>query len=577
MSVTRRCDADVCVVGGGMAGLAAALAAARHGANVVLMHDRPVLGGNASSECRVHICGADRSAHIPNVRETGTLEELRLANLRWNPQRSFSVWDTVLYDAARREPGLTLLLNCSACDAETDGARIVSVTGWQSTTQIHHTVCARIFIDCSGDAVLAPLTGAAFRMGREGRDEFGESLAPAKADAATMGMTIAFAAREHGDPQPFTPPSWANRYDHCEDLPGSHGWWPLGYWWIELGGMDDSIADTEKVRDNLLAAVYGVWDHIKNRCPEHRQAAANWALDWVQFLPAKRESRRYEGLHMLTQNDLMSGGAFPDVVAYGGWTIDEHPACGIAACGRLGLLSAHHAEPGIYGIPYRSLVARDIANLMFAGRCASCTHMAMSSTRVMATAAVMGQAAGTAAAMAVRAGFDPPAMTGRIHELQQALLSDDAYLPGVRHTAPQSARLVASAGDPEPLWDGINRPVGDDQHAWACAPGDTLELHFAQPTAVRRLNLVADSALNQMIQMTYWNPSDQLSALPESLLADARVEVAAGEEWVAAGEVRGNCRRLVRIPVHRRTEAVRVTVERTWGAERTRLFAAWVD
>ena len=304
-------ETDVCVIGGGMAGLIAALSAARHGANVILMHDRPVLGGNASSECRVHICGAGRHNAIPNVRETGVLEELRLANLRWNPQRSFSVWDGILYDAARREPRLSLLLNCSCLDAETDGAHIVSATGWQSTTQAYQTVRASVFIDASGDGVLAPLTGAAYRFGREGRDEYGESLAPARADSGTNGMTIAFGARRHAGPQPFAPPQWARRFDRCEDLPGLHDWlekdprWAMqGYWWVELGGLHDGIADTERVRDELLAIAYGVWDHIKNR-GDH--GAGDWALEWVQFLPAKRESRRYLGQHVLTQDEVMSG------------------------------------------------------------------------------------------------------------------------------------------------------------------------------------------------------------------------------------------------------------------------------
>ena len=265
-------------------------------------------------------------------------------------------------------------------------------------------------------------------------------------------------------------------------------------------------------------------------------------------------------------------------MAYGGWTIDEHPPCGIAGCGRLGLQPAYHADPGIYGIPYRSLVARDIVNLMFAGRCASCTHMAMSSTRVMATAAVMGQAAGTAAAMAVRAGGTPAEVCGRMGELQQALLADDAYLPGVRQEfAGPAVTLAASAGDPAPLRDGINRPVGADEHAWPCRPGETLEMRFAAPTVVRRLHLIADSALDRMIQMSYWNPNDQITGVPESLLADARVEVKTDGQWSNGAVIRGNCRRLVRIPVHRRCDAVRLTIERTWGAERTRLFAAWVD
>ncbi len=579
-------ETDVCVVGGGMAGLAAALAAARNGANVVLMHDRPVLGGNASSECRVHICGADRHNHIANVRETGILEELRLANLRWNPHRSFSVWDTILYDAARRAERLTLLLNCSCLDAEIDGAGIVSVTGWQTTTQTYHTVRAKIFIDASGDAILAPLSGAAFRMGREGRDEHGESLAPEKPDFGTMGMTLAFAARKHETPQPFRPPAWACRYDRCEDLPGGHTW-PAdapagtvrqGYWWTELGGLHDGIADTEKVRDELLATLYGVWDHIKNR-GDH--GAETWALEWVQFLPAKRESRRYVGRHVLTQDEVMSGGKFPDMIAYGGWTIDEHPPAGFGV-GVLSRKPAYHGDPPVpYGIPYGVLVARDLENLLFAGRCASCTHIAMSSTRVMGTASVMGQAAGTAAALAARRGIAPADVAGKIELLQQMLLADDAYLPGIRQEfseATMRAKLKASAGDPAALRDGVNRPVGGDDHAWRCRVGDTLEMHFPAPTAAERLSLIADSALDQQVQMSYWgDASTSLTAPPETLLADFRVEVLADGKWSAAAAVRGNYQRLIRVPLARRAEAIRLRIEKTWGAESMRLFAAYVD
>jgi len=602
-------DADVCVIGGGMAGLAAALSAARRGAEVVCMHDRPVLGGNASSECRVHICGADRHNSNPNARETGILEELRLRNLSVNPQQSFSVWDTVLYDTVRRQERLKVLLNCSCQGADVAGGRIASVAGWQATTYTRHVVRAKVFIDCSGDAILAPLTGAAFRVGREGRDEYGESLAPEAPDAGTMGMTLAFSAVEHDRPQPFTPPPWARRFERCEDLPGdwrSHGWWRLGYWWVELGGMDDSIHDTEKVRDDLLAVLYGVWDHVKNRCAHHRDAAANWALDWVQFLPAKRESRRYVGRHVLTQQEVMSGGKFPDAVAYGGWTIDEHPPVGVR-CAEFGLQPAYHAAPPLYGIPYGVLVAgspkrdssrfgvpRDVENLMFAGRCASCTHIAMSSTRVMGTAAVMGQAAGTAAAMAVRRGVAPAGLADGIDELQQALLADDAYLPGVRqrfNDATARADYRASAGDPRPLRDGINRPVGrgtpkrdasrlgdpDDDHAWGAPVGATLEIRLAAPAIVRRLVLIADSSLHLEIQMSFWQADDQLTAPPASLAKAATVEVLADGRWQASGGVRDNDQRLIRIPVGRRVEAVRVRLDDTWGADPTRLFAAYVE
>ena len=147
-------ETDICIIGGGPAGLCAALASARHGARVLLMQDRPVLGGNSSSEIRMHICGADRHNTIPNLRETGILEELRLENLYRNPQRSYSVWDTVLYEKAMAEPNLELLLNCSCQQADTHDNLIHSITGWQLTTQTFHQVRARIFIDCSGDAIL---------------------------------------------------------------------------------------------------------------------------------------------------------------------------------------------------------------------------------------------------------------------------------------------------------------------------------------------------------------------------------------------------------------------------------------
>jgi hypothetical protein len=354
----------------------------------------------------------------------------------------------------------------------------------------------------------------------------------------------------------------------------------MGYWWVELGGLDHAIHDTEKVRDELLATLYGVWDHVKNS-GQHGESA-NWALDWVQFLPAKRESRRYVGRQVLTQNDITAGGEFPDIVAYGGWRMDDHPPMGFA-CGRAGIKPAQfNPAPSPYGIPYGTLVGRDLENLMFAGRCASCTHTAMSSTRVMGTGAVMGQAAGTAAAMAVRDGVAPARISAKIDQLQQALLADDAYLPRVpQRLSPltMGATLKASTGDPAPLRDGVNRPVGDDQHAWHCRPGDWLEIHLAALARVERLTLIADSALHRIVQMSHWQKDDQLTAPPESLLKDVRVEVLADGEWRPAAEVRGNYQRLVRIAIGRHCAAVRLTLESTWaGADQpTRLFAVNVD
>jgi len=566
-----------------MSGLVTAVAAARHGAAVALMHDRAVLGGNASSECRVHVCGADRFGAFKNMRETGILEEIRLANLRRNPQQSWAVWDTILYEKARFQPGLTLLLNCSCMAAEMDGRRIVSVTGWQSAAQTRQKVRAKIFCDCSGDGVLAPLAGAEFRVGREARDEYGESLAPIKADDRTMGNSILFVAREHETPQPFEPLAWAHVFEDCDELPygqDGHDWYKMGYWWVELGGEQDTIGDAEALRDELLKISYGVWDHIKNRC-RHKHRAANWALEWMQFLPAKRESRRYVGEHVLTQNDIESGGRFDDLVAYGGWTMDDHDPRGFWAVRSGAEATAFNQAPVPYGIPYRSLYSKNVANLMCGGRCHSATHMAMSSTRVMGTGCSMAQAAGTAAAMAARMGIDPAAVGEHIGELQQALLRDDCYLPWVTQgfgALTTGARLLASRGDPEPLRDGIARPVGDDSHCWVHRPGDAVEMRFAREAEIDQLTLILDSGLDKTIQMSHHVDLGQLTSPPPELQKAFVVEGLAGGDWKPLARVTDNHGRLFRLRVGRRLEAIRYTLHQTHGqARHSKLFAMYVD
>jgi hypothetical protein len=217
-----------------------------------------------------------------------------------------------------------------------------------------------------------------------------------------MGMSCLIQMRETDRPQPFIPPAWANKYLTDADLPHrGHEILKTNFWWIELGGEHDSIHDTELLRDELLKVAFGVWDHIKNR---GGHGAENWVLEWVGFLPGKRESRRYVGDHILTHNDIRAEGKFDDLVAYGGWTMDDHHPGGIRYAGPPTIF---HPAPSPYGIPYRSLYSRNVENLFFAGRNISATHAAMSSTRVMATCAIMGQAVGTAAAIATRDGLTP--------------------------------------------------------------------------------------------------------------------------------------------------------------------------
>ena len=271
---------QLCVVGGGLAGLFAAVSAARHGTRVLLMQDRPMLGGNASSEIRMWVRGAAGKEN----RETGLIQEAELENIYRNPTMNFSIWDSVLYRLAVREKNLTLLLNTTCLGCEKEGDRIVSVTGWQLNSYTFHTVRAEIFMDCSGDSILAELSGAKYRTGREGKDEFDEYAAPEQEDRYTMGNSCLIEARKTDHPCPFVPPDWAFVYPDDEsmylknhDIPGTG----VNFWWIELGGTADTIHDAQQINEELLRVAYGVWDHLKNRSDHGME---NWNLNgWASF------------------------------------------------------------------------------------------------------------------------------------------------------------------------------------------------------------------------------------------------------------------------------------------------------
>jgi hypothetical protein len=570
---------DFCVVGGGIAGMCAAISAARRGARVALVHDRPVLGGNASSEVRMHICGA----HGPNKRESGIVEELKLENRARNPLGNYSVWDSILYEKVRFEPNITLILNASVCDLAMSGPRIASVKAWQLTSYTWHTVEARLFADCSGDSILAPPSGAHFRVGREAKREHDESIEPEIADARTMGMSTLIQARETEAPQAFTPPAWATRFETCEELPHrahrieGH----QNYWWIELGGEQDSIHDTEEIRDELLKLAFGVWDHVKNR-GEH--GAERWVLDWLGFLPGKRESRRYVGDHVLTQNDVRAEGRFPDLVAYGGWSMDDHFPAGFRHPGEPTIF---HPAPSPYGIPYRSLYSRNVENLLFAGRNISATHAALSSTRVMATCGVMGQAVGTAAAVAVAHSLTPRGVyEERLDQLRQWLMEDDCYLPFSRRPMSEltsRARLAASRGDPSVLRNGLDRPIGDDDNGFACPLGGFVEYALERPVRLASVRLVLDSDLSDEFagrQPSYYSlAADQgkaprVTPTPASMTKAFRIEaMGEGGNWETVADVASNHQRLVRVPVGRAARAVRYVPRETYGAPESHLFA----
>ena len=549
---------QLCVVGGGLAGLATAISAARHGTRVVLIHDRPVLGGNASSEIRMWVGGAKG----PDNREGGLVEEWMLENYYTNPNAKFPLWDAVLYDAAIREENLTLLLNSSVMDADCKDGKIECVTAWQSNAETFHKVYADYFADCSGDSILAPLSGAEFRYGREAKSEFGESIPPDVADQKTMGMSCLFQIRETDHKVEFTPPDWAYCYPTDDDLAYRTHDLKDNFWWIEVGGMGDCIHDTDACREELIKIAYGVWDHIKNH-GDH--GADNWELEWIGFLPGKRESRRYVGEYIVTQNDVEAEGRFPDLVAYAGWSMDDHFPEGFYY--RHGCSTIWHPAPRPWGLPLRCMISKNIQNLVFAGRNISVTHAALSSSRVMATCAVLGQALGTAVAQSLTDGVDIRKID--IFRLQQTLMADDCYLPWQKREVSELSKKAHCNADI--VRNGCDRV---DENLWVGKEGDYLEYTFDEPTDVKSLRLIFDSNLNRKgynMPCRYLLDTPYLK-LPETLIRSFAIELTDAEGNVTSNTYE-NHKRFVCIPVGKCVKAVRLIPLSTWGAEEYRVFS----
>lgn len=549
---------DLCIIGGGMAGLCCGIAAARHGIRVVLIHDRPVLGGNASSEIRMWICGS----HGRDNRESGIIEEIMLENFYQNTALKFPIWDSVLYEKAMAEENLTLLLNSSCLDCTMNGSSIESVKAWQSNAETFHIVRARYFADCSGDSVLSTLSGAKYMYGRESKSDFGETIPPDKADKRTMGMSCLFQIRETDHPVRFTPPKWAYKYESDADLPFKDHDRDNNFWWIEVGGEWDCIHDTDRCRDELLKICYGVWDHMKN-CGDH--GVENWELEWIGFLPGKRESRRYVGKYIVTQNDVESGGRFEDAVAYGGWSMDDHFPQGFYY--KDGHPTIYHPAPAPWGLPLRCMISENIENLCFAGRNISVTHAALSSSRVMATCAVLGQALGTAVSFAVR---DNVALENvDIKKLQQTLAEDDCFIPRYKRELPRLTRAAACSA--EVVRNGTER---GEQNCWVGKKGDIIEYEFDSDTEISGIRLVFDSDLNRDYHnMPCSYPLVQTKfKLPETLIKEYKIEIISENGAVESLYIDDNHQRFVKHKINRKANKIRFIPIASWGCSEPRLF-----
>lgn len=501
---------ELCVIGGGMAGISAAVAAAREGIKVVLMHERPVLGGNASSEIRMWVCGANGK----NNRETGLIEDILTKNAYYNPTKNPFIFDTMLLETVKAEENITLLLNCTCMDAKTEtgefpygrSVKIKSVSGYQMTTQRFYDIEADFFADCSGDSILAPLTGAEFTSGRECAEDYGEQTLVSEPDSLTMGNSCLIQCTQTEHEVSYTAPEsslrlsdeyWLKREPHIHD-PSEN------FWYLELGGNRDTIADSEEIGDELKSLALGMWAHIKEN--DQRYNSKNFALDFVGALPGKRESRRYIGEYVMRQQDISKATDFEDTVAFGGWTIDDHYPDGFYHKG--------HPNTNIftdapYPIPYRILYSKNVDNLYFAGRNISATHMALTSLRVMATCAVMGEAVGVAAATAVKNGLTPHGVyENKINDVQDILLQNDCFLPFKKRKIADACVEYARAHNMEALADGEDRQnhiYGDKECGIAVQNGTALVYEFEEPVNINTVHIVFNSDLDRDTLPGVWS------------------------------------------------------------------------
>ncbi|NUR86481.1 MAG: FAD-dependent oxidoreductase, partial [Nonomuraea sp.] len=516
---------DVTVVGGGLAGVCAAIAAARLGRTVALVNNRPVLGGNSSSEVRVWVVGATGHGRSHNAREGGIMGELFLENQYRNPHGNPYFWDTTVLDAVRAEPNISLFLNTDVrlADAGEDGIR--SVTGWMMGSERLITFESPVFLDCTGDGLVGHLAGARYRIGRESRAEYGEPWAPEVADDITLGSTLLFYTKDAGEPVRYVPPSFAKDIT-TTSIPerriikaGDNG---CAYWWIEFGGELDTVHDNDRIRDELWSVIYGIWDHIKN---SGKFDAETMTLEWVGALPGKREYRRLLGDYVLTQHDVLEQRDFDDRVAFGGWSIDLHPPQGMYA--REGGARQLYAD-GVYHIPFRSLYSANVPNLLMAGRNISASHVAFGSTRVMATCATIGQAAGTAAALCVEHGTSPRELP--VAELRRTLLRQDASIVGVPLEDPEdlapAAAVTASSTLERLVVDAPAEP-------WPLAADAGIVLP-ADP-GLSEVRLLVEAAAETTLAVELHDPVLGQNYLPRELVATADVRVGPGKQWVDLG------------------------------------------
>lgn len=556
--ITTVGEYDVVVVGAGVAGCNAAIASARTGAKTVLIQNRPMIGGNNSSELGVPVLGpADYGQK--NARETGLNEEIgRLRSFNFMMK-----WSQGAEVVAAAEPNLTVRVNTHVYDVERQNDnRITAVQAFDMITGQLTRYVGKQFIDCTGDGWVGYYAGAESMRGRESRDAFGESNAPEEGDILTMSgslfqsSVLGYTSKDTGEVTPYEAPAWLWDFSfntkNLEARKRVENTYRSGSWWHEGRNDLDDLWDPEAARDALIRGSLSYWNWVKNVSPMFKDKAANRVLTMIPVTNAKRETVRLVGDHIMTQDEAVHGKPFADAIAYGGWGLDiHHPEALFSTEGPFD----YNTHVPLYNIPFRILYSKNIPNLLMAGRNVSCSHVALGTLRVQATTGVMGQAAGTAAAMCVAKDTDPRGIyQDHITELQQQLLRDDQYIIGLRNEDPNDLALMASVtassekSDPFSAHDAINgitRVVGDEMNMWASDPEQAmpqwLQLDLKGDRTVNEVRLTFDTDVSDAKRATNeWKDSERM---PPETVRDYQVQVLTGNAWKTVAEVTGNYQR----------------------------------
>lgn len=392
---------DLVVVGGGIPGTCAAISAARLGLKVALIQDRPVLGGNNSSEVRVHLAGRQNLPPYPKLGDV--VSEIGPAK-GGNAQPAAYYEDQRKLEAVKAEKNIALFLNTRGIAVEMSGSVIAAVIGRNVETGQETRFVAPVVLDNTGDGVIGALAGAEFRYGRESREETGESTAAEKADTQTMGSSVQWYSREAKEPVAFPDIAWGLPFDdkNCERV-------KMGEWTWETGMKLHQVLEFERVRDYGMLVVFSNWSFLKNRSA-NKAAYEKSRLEWVAYVAGKRESRRLIGDLVLKEQDLVGRVEYPDATACTTWTIDLHypdPKNTANFPGNEFKSIAKHQAIYPYPIPYRCLYSKNVDNLFMAGRNISVTHVALGTVRVMRTGGMMGEVVGMAASLCKRHACPP--------------------------------------------------------------------------------------------------------------------------------------------------------------------------